>query len=277
MLIDWFTVGAQALNFVVLVLLMKRFLYKPILAAIDKREQRIAGELADAAAKVSEAGRSREEFEQKNDALDQQRAELLRKASAAAELERKRLLEEAREAAEALLAQRTEALRSDARSLYQAIAQRTQKEVLAIARKALSSLAATELEARVIEVFVARLRALAGPARERLVHALGAAAEPALVRTAFELPATQQTMIQEALREGFAPKLELRFETAAALVSGIELTVSGEKVVWSISDYLESLEHGVEELLKPQATAAPAAVAAPAPVPTATAPVAEGP
>ena len=51
MLIDWFTVGAQALNFLILVWLMKHFLYKPILNAIDAREKLIATELADAAAK----------------------------------------------------------------------------------------------------------------------------------------------------------------------------------------------------------------------------------
>ena len=42
MLIDWFTVGAQVLNFLILVWLLKRFLYRPILHAIDAREQRIA-------------------------------------------------------------------------------------------------------------------------------------------------------------------------------------------------------------------------------------------
>ena len=47
MLIDWFTVGAQALNFAILVWLLKRFLYKPILNAIDARESRIAAQLAD--------------------------------------------------------------------------------------------------------------------------------------------------------------------------------------------------------------------------------------
>ena len=44
MLIDGFTVGAQVLNFLILVWLMKRFLYQPILDAIDAREQRIAAE-----------------------------------------------------------------------------------------------------------------------------------------------------------------------------------------------------------------------------------------
>ena len=57
MLIDWFTVGAQLLNFLILVWLLKRFLYKPILGAIDIRERRIAAELADAAAKrIAAAG-----------------------------------------------------------------------------------------------------------------------------------------------------------------------------------------------------------------------------
>ena len=55
MLIDWFTVGAQTLNFLILVWLMKRFLYKPILNAIDAREKRIATQLSDADTKTAEA------------------------------------------------------------------------------------------------------------------------------------------------------------------------------------------------------------------------------
>ena len=55
MLVDWFTVAAQVVNFVILVWLLKRFLYQPILHAIDAREQRIALSLADAAAKEAEA------------------------------------------------------------------------------------------------------------------------------------------------------------------------------------------------------------------------------
>ena len=65
MLIDWFTVGAQALNFVVLVWLLKRLLYKPILAAIDSREKRIAAELADADEKRTQAKRERDEYQQR--------------------------------------------------------------------------------------------------------------------------------------------------------------------------------------------------------------------
>ena len=72
MLIDWFTVGAQALNFIILVWLLKRYLYKPILNAVDTREKRIAAELADADAKRAEAEKAREEFQHNQSHLGSQ-------------------------------------------------------------------------------------------------------------------------------------------------------------------------------------------------------------
>src|SRR6185503_2040773 len=102
MLIDWFTVSAQVVNFLILVWLLKRFLYKPILNAIDAREKRIAAELADADTKKADAKKERDEFLHKNEEFDQQRAALLNKATADANTERQRLLDEARNAADAL-------------------------------------------------------------------------------------------------------------------------------------------------------------------------------
>ena len=112
MLIDWFTVGAQALNFFILVWLMKRFLYKPILHAIDAREKRIATELANADAKKAEAQKERDEFQHKNDEFDQQRAALLSKAKDEAKTELQRLLDEARKTADAQSDKRQDAFKT---------------------------------------------------------------------------------------------------------------------------------------------------------------------
>ena len=250
MLIDWFTVGAQALNFLVLVWLLKRFLYKPILDAIDAREKRIAAELADADAKKAEAQKERDEFQHKNEEFDQQRAALLSKATDEAKAERGRLLDEARKAADALSARRQETLRTDARNLNRAVSLRTQQEVFAIARKALVDLASTSLEERLGEVFTRRLREMDGKAKADLAEALKTAADPALVRSAFDLPEKQRAAIRNALKETFSADVRLRFETAPDLVSGIELSANGQKVAWSIADYLASLEKGVGDLLK---------------------------
>jgi F-type H+-transporting ATPase subunit b len=260
-LIDWFTIGAQALNFIILVWLLKRFLYKPILNAIDAREQQIAAELADADAKEAEAEKERDEFRHKNEEFDQQRATLLSKAREVAQVERRRLLDDARKAADALSAKRRETLRNDAHDLNQAIIRRTQQEVFAIARKALTDLSTTSLEERIGEVFTRRLRMLNGKAKEGLAEALRTASEPALLRSAFELPPEQRATIQNALNETFSAEVRLRFETAPDLVGGIELTTNGQKVAWSIADYLASLEQAVTDLLKerdkPEDAAAP--------------------
>lgn len=250
MLIDWFTVGAQALNFLVLVWLMRRFLYKPVLHAIDEREKRIAGELADADAKKAEARSERDEFQRKNEEFDRQRVALLSQITGDARAERQRLFDEAREEADALTAKRQETLRNDAHDLSQAIRRRTQHEVFAIARKALADLATVSLEARLGEVFTRRLREMDGAAKAGLAAALKTASEPALVRTAFDLPAEQREGIQIALKETFSVDVRLRFETAPDLISGIELTVNGQKLCWSVASYLTSLEKDVEELLK---------------------------
>ena len=252
MLIDWFTVGAQTLNFLVLVWLMKRFLYKPILDAIDAREKRIALALLDAVLKQTAAQKERDEFHSKNAEFDQQRNELLSQVKDEIKAERQHLLDEARQVADALRVKRQDALTSELQSLERDIVRRSREEVFAIANKVLTDLAGTPLEQRMAEVFMRRLRALHGKAKETLGAALKTAPEPAVVRSAFALPADERAKIQNVINETFAVDVHLRFETAPDLVSGIELTANGQKVAWSIADYLTALKTGIGELLKEQ-------------------------
>ncbi|MGH7874992.1 MAG: F0F1 ATP synthase subunit B [Candidatus Binatia bacterium] len=253
MLIDWFTVGAQALNFLILVWLMKRFLYKPILRAIDDREKRIAAELANADKKKAEAQKESDEFKQKNEEFDQQRAALLSKATDEAKAERQRLLDEARKDSDNLRTKQQDAWRNE-ESLSEEITRRTKEEVFAITRKTLADLATTSLEERLGEVFTRRLREMDVKAKAGLAGALKTASDPALVRSTFDLPEAQRGAIQNALNETFSAEIRVRFETAPDLISGIELTTNGQKVAWSIADYLVSLEQGVDELLKEKDT-----------------------
>jgi F-type H+-transporting ATPase subunit b len=250
MLIDWFTVGAQALNFVILVWLMKRFLYHPILHAIDKREQRIAAELAAADTKKKEAKKEQDEFQQKNEAFDQQRDQLLRKAKDEAQAERGRLFEEASQEVDALRAKRQEALKNEFQSLRQEITRRSQKAVFAIARKMLLDLAGIKLEQGMSEMFIRRLQELNDGPKETLAKALKTSVDPVLVRSAFELPSEQQAAIQQALNATFASVIQVRFETAPEVISGIELSVNGWRVAWNSADYLALLEKSVDQLLQ---------------------------
>ncbi len=247
MLIDWFTVSAQVINFLVLVWLMKRYLYKPILNAIDAREQKIAAEHAQAQKKKAEAIKERDEFQKKNEAFEQQRTSLLSQAEADATRLRERLEDEARQAGESLREKYQSTLLRERQDLFRSLKQQTQQEVFAISRKALGDLASVSLEERLCEVFIGRLRELNESGRQIMADAVQT--NPVLVRSAFDLNAQQQAAIQQAFQETFSCSQRLDFKCEPQLISGIELTAQGQKLAWSISGYLDQLEKGISELL----------------------------
>jgi F-type H+-transporting ATPase subunit b len=249
MLIDWFTVGAQALNFLILVWLLKHFLYQPILTAIDTREKGIAAQLADATAKKAEAQKESDEFQGKNKAWDKQRNDLLSAATDEANGVKDRLLDEARKQADSLRAAQTSALENDAKRLHTQIISLTRNEVFGITRKTLADLATVSLEERMGEVFTRRLREMDPKSKEELGASLKTESEPAIVRSSFALPESQKSAIQNAFNETFSSEVRLSFETAPEIVCGIELSANGQKIAWSIADYLSSLDQKVGALL----------------------------
>ena len=80
MLINWFTVAAQIVNFLILAVLLKRFLYGPIVRAMAAREERIASEMAVAAQKRREAEQEEAAITQKMQEIQAQRQEMLAQA-----------------------------------------------------------------------------------------------------------------------------------------------------------------------------------------------------
>ncbi len=249
MLIDWYTVGAQIINFVILVWLLKRFLYRPILRAIDAREARIAADLSDAKETRAEAEREREKFENKNADLERQRDARLEEVTREANQKRHRLMDAARRAAEQLRAKQIEALRREQDSLSQDIVRRARDEVLAISRQALEDLANQSLESAMTDVFLDRLQDLDESARRQLADNLAGSGEAIRLRSAFPLPEAQQTRLREALTEALDMEMSIHFETAPEIIGGIELVGGGHKLGWSVEEYLHTLErHLVERI-----------------------------
>ena len=252
MLIDWFTVAAQAINFFLLVWLLKRYLYMPILQAIDAREQRIKAQLADGAAQQEQAESEREKFHSKNEKFEQERAKLMQEAISEADSERQRLLEKARQDAQAERLKYQQNLALDAHKLKQTLSSKAAQEVFAITRQTLQDLASASLEEQVVAVFVKTLNELAAPVKSAVTEALKATSgtEPAHLRSAFDLPQDLRINVQQAIKKTFNADIELIFETQLQLINGIELIAGGQKLAWSIDDYLLRLEETINALLE---------------------------
>jgi F-type H+-transporting ATPase subunit b len=247
--IDWFTFGAQAVNFLVLVWLLKRFLYRPVLKAIEAREQRIAAQLRDAEASRQAGEAEQARLKAEREAFAAERDALMARAVEEVKLERARLLDAARSDADAFRARLRETLAGERRQLADMLARRTRHEVLAIARQALSELAGVELEARIVEVFTQQLDSLAPETLALLAPAPHEREPVAWVRSAFELPAAQRAALEQAVRRTLGGRLTVRFEAADGLLGGVELSSGGHKVAWSIDQHLASLEQGLDEVV----------------------------
>jgi F-type H+-transporting ATPase subunit b len=255
MLIDWFTVGAQIVNFLVLVWLMKRFLYKPILGAIDAREERIARELADGERMQADAAREREEFKHQKKALEETRAEFLEAARNEAGEERQKLLGQAREEAEAERVRQSKALKRDRDCLLDEMARRTREETYAIARKTLADLAGASFDERASQVFADRIRSMDEPARSDLIA--DARSGPLRVRSVFELSEESRATVRSALEEVLEGSVEVHFEIEPDLIGGVEILTGNRKISWSIEEYLAQMQKSMDELFSASESVAP--------------------
>jgi F-type H+-transporting ATPase subunit b len=255
--IDWFTVIAEVINFLVLVWLLKRFLYKPILDAIDQRENKITAQILDAGNKIAEAKKEQDEYKQKNEVFDKQKIDILDKAVAESNLQRDKFLETARNEANTLRNNLEKAALDAEERNEQTIVQKTLEQVLSIARKTLTDIASLSLEEQSVNTFIKKLNESKDEEKKEFIEAFKSNSNTILIQSAFDLPIKQQADITDAVDKTLETKTQLQFETTPALISGIELSTNGYKLEWNVSAYLNSLETNIGRKMKEKPEPAP--------------------
>lgn len=249
MLIDWFTVIAQIVNFLILVGLLKYFLYGRILRAMDQREERIASRLEEAQQREQEAEEERQHYQARQRELKQQQDDILDQTREKAEAERKRLMDEAREEVEEVKSKWYEALEREKTTFLQDLRQRAGQQVYHITRQALEDLATADLEQQIIEAFCRRLQELPQEKRRELTDILRQGSE-ATITSAFDLSQAARQKIEGILQDYMQDGANLRYQTSPEVISGIELKAPGHKIAWSLDHYLEALEAETREMLE---------------------------
>ncbi len=254
MLINGFTVVAQVLNFLILVALLRWFLYQPILKVMQKRQTLIAEQWQAAERLQAEAQQALATYQHQQQELHQQATTWLAEARSAADQERQRLLAQVHQAiADQRTAWQTE-LHQEQAAFLRTLRQNVIHQTDAIVRQALKDLANADLEAQLVQVFCDRLRQLDPPQHQAIVQALSQTKQPILVRTSFELPSHWRQQVTDALRTQFAIAQPLEFVTTSDLYCGIEIKLAGQEIVWSLDTYLQLLEQRLSNALMQEET-----------------------
>jgi len=236
MSIDWLTVAAQIVNFLVLVWLLKRFLYRPILDGIDAREKEIAERMGEAAQIRAAAEAVEADYKAQVDLLRAGREGALEEARKAAEAERDALLAEARERLLREQAERAEQRAEEARRYRADLHRDGAKALLSLTRKALKDLADESLEARIVAHASGRLSAMADDLRKAAGESLQAVA-----MTHEPLPDAARERLSAELAK-LIPGLTVTFRSEPAQAPGLTLRLGGAQVEWTVDSYIDGLD-----------------------------------
>ena len=249
MLIDWFTVFAQIVNFLILVFLLRRFLYGPIVNAMQAREDRIRQQLEAAEAEHHTAEEIKADYLGKRQELDEQHDRLIVQAREEAEAWRKEQMDKARAEVDEAQHHWHEAVQREKELFLRELRQRTGQEVVAIARRALADLADADLEAQMAKVFLQRLQATDPAQREEIVRSIRDSERGIAVHSAFKLSQEQRDEFKKLVDEMVGKATPLEFITNAELLAGIELKAGSYHIAWSLNEHLASLEQDMADLL----------------------------
>ncbi len=246
MQIDGFTVAAQIVNFLILVWLLKRFLYGPITQAITARQQKIAAALEDARRQTQEAEAERQAYQARQAELETQRDKWLAQAQQEVAVQREAWLAVARREVETQRADWLAAWRRERTENQRALQREAARRLTAAVRQALRELADTDLEQRMMEPLLARLHALDADERATLVRA---ARGGCVVHTAFPLDAVRQNQWRNALGEWLGDEVPLTFRHDPEASCGIILEMPGHRLAWTLESYLDGFSQQLDEVL----------------------------
>lgn len=241
---DWTTFALEVLNFLVLVWLLKRLFYRPVLAVIEKRQAATAKTIADAESVRREAEALKSEYQTRLAGVDKDRAEARAGLDEGISAERTRRLA-AVEVEVNADRQRRKMLEARERSEREAALEREALTVAArFASRFLDRLAGPELEAKLVALALSELDALA-PDR------LDALRDPTVgikVVSAYPLDAAQRTAFTQSLGRLAGRALAPEFTEDAMLKAGVCIMAGAWVLMANLRDELsffsESFNHG---------------------------------
>ena len=247
MAIDWFTTGAQIINFLILVWLLKKLLFRPIISAMERREQGLADRLQQVETKMSEAQALKKQYEKHLQQLQIENDEVLSQARQQAETEKAESLLRLNEEIQQKKNRFDAEMSKEQQKLGPLISRTIAEKSLTLSHKILTRLADQTLEQRIVDHFLQHLSEL--PENEKVsIRQLLIEDNPATVITRFQPDTATRQQIQNWF-DSFAPDSRLLFNQRDYIVCGIALEVAGRSWEWNVDRYLTEL--GTELLKSP--------------------------
>jgi F-type H+-transporting ATPase subunit b len=253
MQIDWFTLVAQIVNFLILAVLLWYFLFRRIIRAMDERERAISARFEDADRRESQAQRQAEEYQRKMDEIGKERETLLQQAKEEVQRRRDELMEQARSDAERQREQWQMSLESQKQAFAAELKRRILDEVRVLTGYIAKELFDSDARRRMTEVFLDRLKKAGKADIEALRDAAENAGRRIELQAGYDLTKEDRRNIEDVVHEVLGRNLEIHYADGKKDDIGVTIRANGQKIEWGVKRYLEDVSRNIESLFNEQA------------------------
>lgn len=236
---SWSTFVLEIVNFLVLVWILKRFLYKPVLDVIARRRAGIEKTLSEAAAQREEAEGLQKRYEGRLADWDRERQKTQSELAQDIEAERSRRLEELRATLEQ---ERDKAQQAEQRRVADERRKNEETALLQGARFAtrlLEQAAGPETEIRLVDLALTGLAELPRERVDALRNNHAGALQEVVVSSAYPLADGQRERLSQALTGLAGDDASVRFDQDESLLAGLRITIGAWVLAANLRDELQ--------------------------------------
>lgn len=230
----------ELINFLVLVWILKRFLYRPVLDIISRRQESIKQRMAEAQQVHAEADQLKEQYTNRVSDWEKERQAARERLYTELDDERaKRMkeldvkLKEEQDKAHAAAARRLE-------DATQKIEQTALDQAAAFSARLLSELAGPELESRLLDLVIDDFKTMPEEKRDPLRTGWKQTREPIAVSSVWALPDDARQRLQQVLHEAVDPDAEIDYKQDPELIAGLRIAIGAWVMGANLRDELHA-------------------------------------
>jgi len=242
---DWWTLALQGVNFLLLVWLLERFLYRPVKDVIARRKVLAENAFAEANDAKSAAESERHRLSAEREKVADERQAMLARLHAEIEADRKAMVEKTAAEGEKLLSAAKAAIAEERKAVLKEMEKEISALATAMAATLLGRLRADVSQDVFLDQLKTRLAALSGEERERLARELARDGAGLTVVTATPLSAEEEARWRATLSDAFGASGRKEFVTDPAIIGGSELRFPHTRLRESWASKLETVQTGL--------------------------------
>ncbi len=244
--INWFEIIAQMINFFILLFLLHKLFYKPVIKAMDDRQQRLMDNQKKSEKNMKKADELIETYNHNLAELEKEKDRKLEMAKQEAQEKKESLMKGYREEAEQKRNDYLKEVADEQERFIQDLRAALGHNAVKIAEQILDSFSEEKLNEKVFDSFIKKVESID---EDTLKEDIESNDERIILISSETLSEAQRKTLEKALKEKVGTYKEIVYEVEDELIQGYELKLETLTVHTNVRKYLEEAEKNIQQII----------------------------